>query len=151
MPDGLSQVTDIAAGGKHSIALKSDGTLVAWGSNKYGQCEIPNGLRNVSQIAAGMSHTIVLAPIGDCNLSGQRDSYEIGRGWMPDSDRDGRIDACEVALGDLDLNGEVDAADISLLLLDFGPCDACAEDLDADGFISMGDLSLLLMNFGPIG
>ena len=31
VPDGLSDVTAIAAGNAHSLALKSDGTVVAWG------------------------------------------------------------------------------------------------------------------------
>ncbi len=36
-PVGLSGVTAIAAGGYHSLALKQDGTVVAWGCNGYGQ------------------------------------------------------------------------------------------------------------------
>ena len=31
VPSGLSGVTAIAAGAYHSLALKSDGTVVAWG------------------------------------------------------------------------------------------------------------------------
>ena len=34
---GLSSVVAVAAGDRHSLALKSDGTVWAWGSNDYGQ------------------------------------------------------------------------------------------------------------------
>jgi len=34
---GLAGVTEIAAGSTHSLAMKSDGTLWAWGDNAYGQ------------------------------------------------------------------------------------------------------------------
>ena len=33
----LTGVVAIAAGGTHSLALKSDGTVWAWGYNYYGQ------------------------------------------------------------------------------------------------------------------
>ena len=34
---GLSGVTAVAAGEEHSLALLSDGTVMAWGENRYGQ------------------------------------------------------------------------------------------------------------------
>ena len=48
-------VTAIAAGMAHSLALKADGTVVAWGCGggfDYGQCSVPNGLSDVTAIAA---------------------------------------------------------------------------------------------------
>lgn len=33
----LSQIVAISAGGYHNLAVKSDGTVLAWGSNQYGQ------------------------------------------------------------------------------------------------------------------
>lgn len=61
---GLSNVVAIAAGDYHSLALKSDGTVWAWGANWWGQLgdhsqvysDTPlqvGGLSGVSQIAAG--------------------------------------------------------------------------------------------------
>jgi hypothetical protein len=43
----------------------------------------------------------------------------------------------------------VDGSDISLMLLDFGPCNACSSDLDGDGRVGGSDLSLVLLDFGP--
>ena len=36
----------IAAGRRHTIGLKSDGTMVAVGNNEYGQCDV-NGWRGI--------------------------------------------------------------------------------------------------------
>jgi hypothetical protein len=67
LPPGLSGVTAIAAGTYHSLALKSDGTVVAWGcgtafgnSGDYGQCRVPSGLSGVTAIAAGFFHSLAL-------------------------------------------------------------------------------------------
>ena len=53
MPAGLSGVAAIAAGEYHSLALKNDGTVVAWGGNGSGQTTVPPGLSGVAAIAAG--------------------------------------------------------------------------------------------------
>ncbi|MCM8828510.1 MAG: hypothetical protein NC902_04400, partial [Candidatus Omnitrophica bacterium] len=50
----------IAAGWAHTVALKGDGTVVAWGDNWDGQCYVPAGLTNVVAIAAGGAHTVAL-------------------------------------------------------------------------------------------
>ncbi|NBT11890.1 MAG: VCBS repeat-containing protein, partial [Betaproteobacteria bacterium] len=49
--------------------------------------------------------------------------------------------------GDLDGDGTVSASDISILLLDFGPCPGCLSDLDGSGEVDGGDLSFLLLLF----
>ena len=54
----------IAAGRYDSLALKSDGTMVAWGDNLYGQAETPAGLANVVSIAGGGFHTLALESDG---------------------------------------------------------------------------------------
>jgi hypothetical protein len=57
-------VVAIAAGGFHSLVLKSDGTLQAWGDDDNGQIDIPPGLSNVVAIAAGAAHNLVLKADG---------------------------------------------------------------------------------------
>ncbi len=60
MPDGLSGVTGIAAGPYHSLALKNDGTVVAWGSDSSGQITVPAGTTGVIAIAASAANSIAL-------------------------------------------------------------------------------------------
>ena len=58
-PGGLTYV-EIAAGGGHTVARRSDGSVVAWGDNVYGQCNVPAlpaGLTYV-EVAAGGYHTV---------------------------------------------------------------------------------------------
>lgn len=91
---GISDVIAIAAGGEvtanagsHSIALKKDGTVWTWGSNKYGQLGDAtttdkwtpvqvSGISDVESITAGALHTVALKKDGTvwtwgCNTSGQ--------------------------------------------------------------------------------
>lgn len=76
VPAGLTGVIAIAGGGTHSVALKSNGTVVAWGNNSQGQTNAPTGLTGVTAIAAGQSHTVALKSDGTVvawgsNSSGQ--------------------------------------------------------------------------------
>jgi alpha-tubulin suppressor-like RCC1 family protein len=60
----LTNVTAIAAGMGHSLALKSDGQVVVWGNNGYGQTDMPADLTNVVAIAAGVIHSLALKSDG---------------------------------------------------------------------------------------
>ncbi len=53
VPMNLENVKAIAAGDLHALALRHDGTVVAWGSNANGQTTVPAGLADVVAIAAG--------------------------------------------------------------------------------------------------
>ena len=64
IPIGLNNVVQVAAGVYHSLALKGDGIVVAWGRNSDGQTTIPAGLNNVAQISAGGYHSLALKDDG---------------------------------------------------------------------------------------
>ncbi|MGO8697198.1 MAG: protein kinase domain-containing protein [Limisphaerales bacterium] len=63
-PPNSSDVVAIAAGTDHFLALKQDGTVVAWGVNNDGQCAIPPGLNGVVAVAAGGNHSLALKKDG---------------------------------------------------------------------------------------
>jgi len=88
---GLTDVTAIASGENHFIALKSDGTVWTWGSNAYGQLgrtednlynyHIPTQvLTDVIAIAAGSTHTIVLKTDGTVWAWGSNEYGQLGNG-----------------------------------------------------------------------
>jgi len=72
IPGGLTNVTGIAAGVFHSLALRADGTVAAWGAGatnagaipQCGQSLVPNGLTNVAVIAAGAYHSLAVRADG---------------------------------------------------------------------------------------
>jgi hypothetical protein len=55
-------VAAIAAGDYHSLALKADGTVAAWGTGQwnYNQTNVPQKLTNVVAIAAGAEYSVAL-------------------------------------------------------------------------------------------
>lgn len=63
-PTNLDRVVSVASGYRHALALRDDGTVVAFGENASGQCNVPAGLSNVISIAAGYSHSMALQSDG---------------------------------------------------------------------------------------
>lgn len=60
----LTNVKSISAGRTHSLALTSNGTVVAWGQNMYGAANVPSGLSNVVAISAGWTDSLALKSDG---------------------------------------------------------------------------------------
>jgi alpha-tubulin suppressor-like RCC1 family protein len=96
---GLTGVTAIAAGsaeGDHSLALRSDGSVWAWGGNARGQLgtgtttnsSTPvqvNGLSEVTAIAAGTLHSLALRADGTMRAWGFNYFGQLGNGTTTDS------------------------------------------------------------------
>lgn len=56
----LNGVKSVSAGLNHTLALKTNGTVMAWGNNVFGLTTIPAGLGGVTAVAAGRWHNVVL-------------------------------------------------------------------------------------------
>jgi alpha-tubulin suppressor-like RCC1 family protein len=88
---GLSEVTAIAAGNEHSLALLANGTVRAWGNNRAGQLgngtttngKAPapvSGLSNVVAVAAGKVHSTALLANGTVMAWGNNEEGQLGGG-----------------------------------------------------------------------
>ncbi len=94
---GLTNIVAIAAGGFHSLALKQDGTVMAWGYD--GEGELGNdaatvnqptpvavaGVSNVVAIAAGAFHSLALKQDGTLVAWGFDGSGQVGDGANTDN------------------------------------------------------------------
>lgn len=72
-------IVDIAAGESHTVGLRADGTVVATGSNSYGQCNVSEWT-NIVAIEAGSSFTMGIAADGSVYLTTPEDPLYIARG-----------------------------------------------------------------------
>ncbi|CAN5163209.1 hypothetical protein BH11PSE11_BH11PSE11_17890 [soil metagenome] len=90
---GLSNVVAIAAAGAHTLALKDNGTVWAWGWNAYGQLGIGSldnskvpvqvaGLQAITSIATGYFHSMVLNETGSVWTWGYNGRGQLGNGTL---------------------------------------------------------------------
>jgi alpha-tubulin suppressor-like RCC1 family protein len=66
LPQGLTNIVAVASGDFHNLALRSDGTVVGWGS-----IGTPAGMTNITAIAAGYNYDLALTADGTVVLWGQ--------------------------------------------------------------------------------
>jgi hypothetical protein len=90
---GLTNVVMIAPGQNHALAVLSNGTVIAWGANYYGQLGIGSmipaqtnipvqvpGLSNVVLAAAGYAHSVVVLSNGTVWTWGDNHYNSLGSG-----------------------------------------------------------------------
>lgn len=70
VPAGLSGVVKVAAGNSHALALLSNGTVVGWGRNLYGEAQGFSALTDVVDIAAGRLSSLALRADGSVVYAG---------------------------------------------------------------------------------
>jgi hypothetical protein len=75
-PNTLGNVTNVAVGGAHSLALRADGSVVGWGDNSFGQIGIPPDVTNIVAIAAGQHHSVALRRDGQVFAWGRSDNFQ---------------------------------------------------------------------------
>ncbi len=83
----------IAAGGLHSMGLKSGGSIVAWGHNEFGQCDVPPPNSGFVAVAAGWHHSLGLKyngsivawghnEFGQCDVPSPNSGFvAVAAGW----------------------------------------------------------------------
>jgi hypothetical protein len=71
--NGPTNVLAISTAMDHSLALKADGTVFAWGNNMNGQSTVPPGLAGVIKIAAGEFFSVALRQNGSIVTWGAND------------------------------------------------------------------------------
>jgi alpha-tubulin suppressor-like RCC1 family protein len=92
----LGEVTAVAAGQFHSLALLSNGTVEAWGNNEKGQLgdgtttgsDVPGavaGLSEVTAVAAGTTHSLALLSNGTVEAWGSNEKGQLGDGTTTNS------------------------------------------------------------------
>jgi len=120
----LSGITAIAGGGAttdmgviygFTMALKSDGSVVAWGSNIRGQCNISETLGFCTAIAAGTGHAIAIQI--DCDGNGVADATQTIANPDLDQNHNYQLDSCEIGTGteeDCNHNGVLDLVEQGL-------------------------------------
>lgn len=94
----LSNVVAIAAGEKHSVAVKSDGTVWAWGTNYRGQLgnggteneNVPVqvvGIDDAVAVAAGQDHSLVIRSDGSLWAWGYNLFGQVGDGTYTNTNK----------------------------------------------------------------
>ncbi|HEY5912009.1 MAG TPA: immunoglobulin domain-containing protein [Verrucomicrobiae bacterium] len=71
VPPISGNVVGISGGLYHCLALRDDGTVVAWGDNYYGELNVPANLTNATAVSAGDHYSLAL----------KADGTVVGWGW----------------------------------------------------------------------
>ncbi|MEZ5414237.1 MAG: immunoglobulin domain-containing protein [Opitutaceae bacterium] len=64
VPVGINNAVQVAGGSNHGVALRADGTVIAWGNNNYEQATVPDGLTDVVSVSAAYHRSMALKADG---------------------------------------------------------------------------------------
>jgi len=67
-------IAQVSGGANFAAALRQDGSMAAWGSEQFGQCDVLSGLTGITQISAGDFHTLVLLANGTVKAFGSNNA-----------------------------------------------------------------------------
>jgi len=112
----------VAAGGYHTVGLRSDGTVVAVGRNDYGQCDVGDWT-DIQFVAAGGYHTV--------GVKGDGTVVAVGRNDYEQCDVEDWAGISSVAAGDYHTVGvKGDGTVVAVGRNDYGQCDVAGwEDI----------------------
>ena len=68
IPQGV--FTDVVIGANHALALRNDGTVIAWGQDVFGSTQVPVDLGPCTKIACGAYHSVALTAAGKVRVWG---------------------------------------------------------------------------------
>jgi len=80
VPPGLTNVVAVSAGNVHSLALRADGTVAAWGYDNHGQIDVPADLSNAVKISSGNYHNLAVIGVGRPILAPMVNSVKMPQG-----------------------------------------------------------------------
>ncbi|MEI7946967.1 MAG: putative Ig domain-containing protein [bacterium] len=97
VPPAATGVVAVAVGSNHSLALRKDGKVIAWGLNDVGQCSETSNVTYAVSIASGLSHGLAIRrtnPLNkDTDGDGLLDGWEVSHGLDPLNAADASQDA----------------------------------------------------------
>ena len=111
----------IATSYDHSLALRADGSIVAWGSNTFGQLDVPEPNSGFVAIAAGIFFSLGVKSDGSLMAWGRIDQNYVplpNEGYQAATANQGLADALKLVPSDSDGDGvqdDVDCAPSDLL------------------------------------